>query len=104
MALDLAKYRRRRIRSTVTVALCWAAAALGLTILGVILATLLYKGLAGLGPKVFTEMTPPPGSDGGLLTAIAGSLVMTFAGVIVGTPIGILAGTYLAEYGRYSKV
>lgn len=104
MALDLAKYRRRRIRSTVTVALCWAAAALGLTILGVILATLLYKGLAGLGPKVFTEMTPPPGSDGGLLNAIAGSLVMTFAGVIVGTPIGILAGTYLAEYGRYSKV
>ncbi|SFV26335.1 phosphate ABC transporter permease PstA [Hyphomicrobium facile] len=104
MALDLAKYRRRRIRSTITVALCWAASALGLTILGVILATLLYKGLAGLGPKVFTEMTPPPGSDGGLLNAIAGSLVMTFAGVVVGTPIGILAGTYLAEYGRYSKV
>lgn len=104
MALDLAKYRRRRIRSTITVALCWAASALGLTILAVILATLLYKGLAGLNPKVFTEMTPPPGSDGGLLNAIAGSLVMTITGVVVGTPIGILAGTYLAEYGRYSKV
>lgn len=104
MALDLAKYRRRRIRSMITVGLCWGASALGLTILGVILATLLYKGLAGLGPKVFTEMTPPPGSDGGLLNAIAGSLVMTIAGVAVGTPIGILAGTYLAEYGRYSKV
>ncbi|CAA2137285.1 phosphate ABC transporter permease PstA [Hyphomicrobium sp. ghe19] len=104
MAMDLAKYRRRRIRSKITVGLCWAASALGLTILTVILATLLYKGLAGLGPKVFTEMTPPPGSDGGLLNAIAGSLVMTFAGVVVGTPIGILAGTYLAEYGRYSKV
>lgn len=104
MALDIAKYRRRRLRSTITVGLCWAASALGLAILGVILATLLYKGLAGLGPKVFTEMTPPPGSDGGLLNAIAGSLVMTIAGVIVGTPIGILAGTYLAEYGRFSKV
>ncbi len=104
MALDIAKYRRRRLRSTITVALCWSASALGLTILAVILATLLYKGITGLGPKVFTEMTPPPGSDGGLLNAIAGSLVMTFAGVIVGTPIGILAGTYLAEYGRYSKV
>jgi len=104
MALDIAKYRRRRLRSTITVALCWAASALGLTILAVILATLLYKGITGLGPKVFTEMTPPPGSDGGLLNAIAGSLVMTIAGVIVGTPIGILAGTYLAEYGRYSKV
>ncbi|MBY0560932.1 phosphate ABC transporter permease PstA [Hyphomicrobium sp.] len=104
MALDIAKYRRRRLRSTITVGLCWAASGLGLTILAVILATLLYKGVAGLGLKVFTEMTPPPGSDGGLLNAIAGSLVMTFAGVIVGTPIGILAGTYLAEYGRYSKV
>lgn len=104
MALDIAKYRRRRLRSTITVALCWAASALGLTILAVILATLLYKGITGLGPKVFTEMTPPPGSDGGLLNAIAGSLIMTIAGVIVGTPIGILAGTYLAEYGRYSKV
>jgi phosphate transport system permease protein len=75
-----------------------------LTILAFILATLLYKGLAGLGLNVFTEMTPPPGSDGGLLNAIAGSLIMTVIGVIVGTPIGILAGTYMAEYGRYNKV
>lgn len=104
MALDLAKYRRRRLRSTITIGLCWAASALGLTILAVILATLIYKGFSGLNLKVFTEMTPPPGSDGGLLNAIAGSLAMTFIGVAVGTPIGILAGTYLAEYGRYSKV
>jgi len=104
MALDLAKYRRRRLQSSITVGLCWAASALGLTILAVILATLLFKGFAGLNLKVFTEMTPPPGSDGGLLNAIAGSLVMSFIGVAVGTPIGILAGTYMAEYGRYSKV
>jgi phosphate transport system permease protein len=104
MALDIARYKRRRLRSSITIGLCWAASGLGLTILGVILATLLYKGVAGLNPKVFLEMTPPPGSDGGLLNAIAGSLVMTIIGVFVGTPIGILAGTYLAEYGRYSKV
>jgi phosphate transport system permease protein len=104
MALDLARYKRRRLRSTITIGLCWAASALGLTILGVILATLLFKGFSGLSAKVFVEMTPPPGSDGGLLNAIAGSLVMTIIGVVVGTPIGILAGTYLAEYGRYSKV
>ncbi len=104
MALDLAKYRRRRLRSSITIALCWAASGLGLTILGVILATLLFKGFAGLNLRVFTEMTPPPGSDGGLLNAIAGSLAMTLIGVAVGTPIGILAGTYLAEYGRFSKI
>ena len=77
MALDRGRYQRRRIASSITVGLCWAATALGLTILGIILATLLYKGVAGLGLNVFTEMTPPPGSDGGLLNAIAGSLVMT---------------------------
>ena len=104
MALDLARYRRRRTSSAITIGLCWAATALGLAILAIILATLLMKGTAGLNPKVFTEMTPPPGSDGGLLNAIAGSLVMTIIGVIIGTPVGILAGTYMAEYGRYSKV
>jgi phosphate transport system permease protein len=102
MALDLARYKRRRLRSTITIGLCWAASALGLTILGVILATLLFKGFSGLSAKVFVEMTPPPGSDGGLLNAIAGSLVMTVLAVLIGTPIGILAGTYMAEYGRYS--
>ena len=104
MALDLAKYHRRRVRSTIMISLCWAASALGLSILAIILATLLYQGFAGLNLKVFTEMTPPPGSDGGLLNAIGGSLAMTFIGVAVGTPIGILAGTYMAEYGRYSKI
>ena len=49
-------------------------------------------------------MTPPPGSDGGLLNAIAGSLLMTAIGVAIGTPLGMLAGTYLAEYGRYSQL
>jgi phosphate transport system permease protein len=104
MALDLAKYRRRKLRSSLMIGLCWAASGLGLTILGAILATLIFKGFAGLNIKVFTEMTPPPGSDGGLLNAIAGSLAMTIIGVVVGTPIGILAGTYLAEYGRFSKI
>jgi phosphate transport system permease protein len=104
MTLDRSRYRRRRIRSRITVGFCWAATGLGLVILGIILATLLYKGLAGLGLNVFTEMTPPPGDDGGLLNAIAGSLIITVIGVAVGTPIGILAGTYMAEYGRYSKI
>src|ERR1700724_330757 len=49
-------------------------------------------------------MTPPPGSEGGLLSAIFGSLVMTVIAVAIGTPLGILAGTYLAEYGRYDKL
>jgi phosphate transport system permease protein len=54
--------------------------------------------------SVFTQMTPPPGDAGGLLNAIYGSIVMTVIGIVVGTPIGVLAGTYMAEYGRFSKL
>jgi len=80
------------------------AAAIGLTGLLLILVVLFWQGFSGLSLAVFTQMTPPPGSSGGLLNAIAGSLIMTVSGVVIGTPLGMLAGTYLAEYGRYSKL
>jgi phosphate transport system permease protein len=97
-------YAARRWRNIVWMGLSAAAAAIGLIGLFMILAVLIWKGFSGLSPSVFTQMTPPPGSSGGLLNAIAGSLMMTVIGVVVGTPLGILAGTYLAEYGRYSKL
>ena len=97
-------YASRRRSNARATALCWAAAIFGLAWLFLILASLLYEGLRGLSPAVFTQMTPPPGSQGGLLNAIAGSLVMTTIGVAVGAPLGMLAGTYMAEYGRYTKL
>jgi phosphate transport system permease protein len=69
-----------------------------------ILGALLWNGLSGLSLAVFTQMTPPPGSSGGLLNPIFGSLILTILGVLIGTPIGILAGTYLAEYGRHDRL
>jgi phosphate transport system permease protein len=84
--------------------LAWAAAMFGLGWLVLILGVLLWEGLSSLSLSVFTEMTPPPGSAGGLLNPIVGSLIMTVLAVAIGTPIGILAGTYMAEYGRYSKL
>jgi phosphate transport system permease protein len=80
------------------------AAAIGLIGLFMIIVVLFWQGFSGLSLAVFTQMTPPPGSAGGLLNAIAGSLIMTAIGVAVGTPLGMLAGTYLAEYGRYSRL
>ena len=70
----------------------------------VILVVLLWEGFSGLSLAVFTEMTPPPGADGGLLNPIFGSLILTVLAVLIGTPIGILAGTYMAEYGRYDRL
>jgi len=95
-------YRRRRVNAIAT-GLCWVAAAFGLSWLLLILGALVFEGARGLSLDVFREMTPPPGSNGGLANAIAGSLVMSVIGVAVGTPLGMLAGTYMAEYGRFSK-
>lgn len=96
--------RTRRVNNSIFLSLSIGAAFLGLLSLVFILAALLWNGLAGLRPSVFTEMTPPPGSAGGLLNAIYGSIVMTVLGLAIGAPVGLLAGTYMAEYGRYSKL
>ncbi len=97
-------YARRRLRNVVTMGFAFAATAFGLSWLVLILGELLWQGMSGLSIAVFTEMTPPPGSTGGLLNPIMGSLVMTAIAVAIGTPLGILAGTYMAEYGRYAKL
>ena len=93
-------YTRRRLVNIVSLSISVFTMLFGLFWLGWILWTLLENGLPGLSLHVFTQSTPPPGSDGGLINAIYGSLMMTFVGVIIGTPIGILAGTYLAEFGQ----
>jgi phosphate transport system permease protein len=100
----MAIYDTRLRRDKFYLGLCYVAVAIGLGWLAIILATLLFEGVRGISPAVFTQMTPPPGSEGGLLNAIAGSLIMTFLGVAFGTPLGMLAGTYMAEYGRHSKL
>src|SRR5437868_8917326 len=97
-------YARRRRRNKMMMGLSLAATLCGLGWLVAILAVLLWEGLGGLSLAVFTEMTPPPGSAGGLLNPIVGSLILTVLAVLIGTPIGILAGTYMAEYGRYDRL
>ncbi|MGX5826233.1 phosphate ABC transporter permease PstA [Mesorhizobium sp. 43Arga] len=104
MSTAASLHQSRKRRNGVMMTLCVIAAGIGLAWLALILGALLYKGLSGVSLSVFTEMTPPPGDAGGLLNAIYGSIVMTIIGIIVGTPIGVLAGTYMAEYGRFSKL
>lgn len=98
------RYGRRRRINTIATGLSIGAAVFGLSWLVLILLVLVVKGVGGLSLEVFTEMTPPPGGAGGLLNPIVGSLILTVLAVLFGTPLGILAGTYMAEYGRYSKL
>jgi phosphate transport system permease protein len=104
MATKDSIYAARRRRNIMMTGLAIGATLFGLAWLAFILGTLLWEGFSGLSLKVFTESTPPPGSDGGLLNAIVGSLIMTALGIVIGTPIGVLAGTYMAEYGRHERL
>ena len=104
MVVNRALYFRRRLANSAFIVLSFSAALFGLAWLGFILWALLSNGVAALGPHLFTETTPPPGSQGGLSNAIFGSVVMSLGAVVIGTPIGIFAGTYLAEYARYGKL
>ena len=84
---------------------CMLATVLGAIVLGSILLMLIVEGLRGLSPTLLTHPTPGPGTEGGgIANAILGSLVLTALGIVVATPIGVMAGTYLAEYGRTSKL
>ena len=100
LTMPSALARRRKIKNIVALGLATIATGFGLIWLVWILVTTLINGLSALNLKLFTEMTPPPGSDGGVLNAIYGSAAMIVVAVLLGGPIGILAGTYLAEYGK----
>jgi phosphate transport system permease protein len=104
MNLGGARYRARRRNNAVAMALSVGATLFGLGWLVLILGALLWQGFGGLSPRVFTQMTPPPGGSGGLLNPIVGSIILTVLAVFIGTPIGILAGTYMAEYGRHRRL
>ncbi|MBI3452421.1 MAG: phosphate ABC transporter permease PstA [Rhodospirillales bacterium] len=97
-------YARRRIRNAIALALSGAAMVFGVAWLAAILWALLANGVSALSIAMFTQMTPPPGSAGGLLNAIYGSAVMTVIATLIGAPVGVFAGTYLAEYGEGSRL
>jgi len=97
-------YRHRRIKNGIALALSFAATAFGLFWLAWILWTAFSNGVASMNLALFTQMTPPPGSDGGLLNAFFGSAIMSLLAIVIGAPIGIAAGTYLAEYARQHAI
>lgn len=96
--------QRRKTLNSVMKGLFTLSALLALLALGLILGKLLAAGVASISPRVFTEGTPAPGAAGGLLNAILGSLFMNLAAIVCATPLGVLAGTFLAEYGRKSRM
>jgi phosphate transport system permease protein len=102
--VTLSRARKRKIVDGMALVFAGAATLFGLVWLFWILWTTLQQGIGALSPTLFTQMTPPPGSQGGVLNAIYGSAVMILLAVAIGAPIGLAAGTYLAEHGRYTRL
>jgi len=102
--VTLSRARKRKIVDGMALVFAGAATLFGLVWLFWILWTTLQQGIGALSPTLFTQMTPPPGSQGGLLNAFYGSAVMILLAVAIGAPIGLAAGTYLAEHGRYTRL
>src|SRR5690606_23526863 len=96
-------YAKRRFGNTLAIVLAVAAAGFGLFFLGWILWTLASKAVGGINWALFTQMTPPPMQEGGLLNAFFGSAVMCALAIAIGTPLGVAAGTWLSEYGKARK-
>ena len=95
---------RRKMFDWAAIAFAGFATLFGLFWLAWILWTTVSQGLAALSPAILTEMTPPPGHDGGLANAFYGSAAMVLLGTLIGAPVGIAAGTYLAEHGRHTRL
>ena len=100
--LRVAKFAHRKRVNQVATGMALSAMAFGLFWLFWILWETILLGLGGLNIATFTQMTPPPNDEGGLLNAIYGSFVMVGLATCVGTPIGIMAGIYLAEFDSRS--
>ena len=95
-------YGKRRAKNLIAQTLAVLATVFGLFWLAWIMWTTLSKGITSLNLDLFTQMTPPPGDQGGMLNAFFGSAVMSLLGIVIGAPIGVLAGTFLAEYSQRS--
>ena len=96
-------YAIRAAKNIAAQVLAVLAAVFGIFWLVWIIWTTLRMGVSSLNLALFTEMTPPPGAEGGgMLNAFFGSALMSMLGILLGAPIGVLAGTYLAEYSSKS--
>jgi phosphate transport system permease protein len=96
-------YGVRAAKNMLAQVLAVLAALFGIFWLVWIIWTTLRMGVSSLNLALFTEMTPPPGAEGGgMLNAFFGSALMSLLGIALGAPIGVLAGTYLAEYSSKS--
>ena len=89
-----------RVTENIIKTLIWAAALSVLTVLVVIIAYILIRGLPVISWQFLTEIPRNMGRSGGISSTIVGTLMVTLVAIVIATPFGIGTAFYLAEYTR----
>ncbi|WP_415907986.1 phosphate ABC transporter permease PstA [Oleiharenicola sp. Vm1] len=98
--LETTRHAWRKFKSRAMSGVLFAASALAITPLFLVLYFLIKEGASSVDWNLFTQLPKPTGeSGGGMANAIVGSLTLLAMATAVGVPIGVLGGVYLAEYG-----
>jgi phosphate transport system permease protein len=96
----------RRTKNQVATILMWAAFAITLVPLVLVLYTVIQKGASAISWQFLTGGPIPPNvlplGVGGMGPAVIGTLEITGFAALMAIPLGVLGGVYLNEYGGTS--
>jgi phosphate transport system permease protein len=93
--------RRRRIYSSLGMALAFCCAALAAVVLLIILGYVVFQGIGAVNWEFLTQLPHPIGvPGGGVGNGIVGSIIMIGLATLMAIPVGLLTGIYLALFGR----
>ncbi len=105
--LVVAQRARRRVFGRVFQALCFAAIAIGMLALVVLLLDVLRRGLPTLSWSFLTSFPSRFPEQAGIKSAIVGSIYLILLTAAIALPTGIAAAVWLEEYprkGRLSRI
>ncbi|MEZ5145251.1 MAG: phosphate ABC transporter permease PstA [Acidimicrobiales bacterium] len=99
--LQRSVHGKRRAKNTAATVWMWLSLLLALVPLGLVLFTLIQKGLGIFSWSFLTEDIPASSRrvGPGMGPAVVGTILVTFFAAALAVPLGILGAIYLNEYG-----
>ena len=82
----------------------WSAAIFVLVVLFSIVIYLLYRGIPMISWSFLTEIPQNMGREGGIASAIWGTIIVAALAIVIAVPFGIGTAFYLAEYTKENIV
>lgn len=90
--------RRRRAVEKLMAGLAALSALVAVAMLGIVLFSVLFKGVSQLEPSFFTKARPLFGQKGGIADALVGSGLIVGMAMLIAIPVAVLVAIYMSEY------